>query len=151
MIWIVRTWQIYWDVLTKAARSKSRITIRSASKELNFWDPVVDRCRKRLTRWKANYLSFGGRTTLFIWNYHLEVEFFHYSNRLSFSLPLIGSFISEEILENLKSRICGAFSPFPTVPARSDSRIWTISPSRSSLFPPPFPLSHPNHPPRLSP
>lgn len=25
-----------------------------------FWDPEVVRCRKRLTRWKANYLSFGG-------------------------------------------------------------------------------------------
>lgn len=30
----------------------------------DFWDPVVDRCKKELTRWKANYLSFGGRITL---------------------------------------------------------------------------------------
>lgn len=30
----------------------------------NFWVPVLERCRKRLARWKANYLSFGGRITL---------------------------------------------------------------------------------------
>lgn len=30
----------------------------------HFSDPVVDRCRKRVTRWKADYLSFRGRVTL---------------------------------------------------------------------------------------
>lgn len=26
----------------------------------SFWDPVLDRCRRKLSCWKANYLSFGG-------------------------------------------------------------------------------------------
>lgn len=30
----------------------------------SFWDPVLDRCRKKLSRWKANYPSFWGRITL---------------------------------------------------------------------------------------
>lgn len=29
-----------------------------------FWDPVLDRCKKELASWKANYLSFGDRITL---------------------------------------------------------------------------------------
>lgn len=30
----------------------------------DFWEPLLDRCRKKLTQWKANYLSFGGRIAL---------------------------------------------------------------------------------------
>lgn len=40
------------------------ITFRSLPRNKDYWNPVVDRCRKKLTRWKANYLLFGGRITL---------------------------------------------------------------------------------------
>lgn len=33
-------------------------------REKEFWEPVLDRCKKRLAIWKANYLYFGGRMTL---------------------------------------------------------------------------------------
>lgn len=29
-----------------------------------FWIPVIERCKKNLATWKANYQSFGGRITL---------------------------------------------------------------------------------------
>lgn len=29
-----------------------------------FWLPVIERCKTKVTIWKANYLSFGGRITL---------------------------------------------------------------------------------------
>lgn len=29
-----------------------------------FWEPDLERCRKRLAIWNSNYLSFGGRITL---------------------------------------------------------------------------------------
>lgn len=35
-----------------------------SSRSKAFWDPVLDRCRKRLSRWKAHYFSFGSRITL---------------------------------------------------------------------------------------
>ncbi|CAN1167737.1 Putative ribonuclease H protein At1g65750, partial [Linum perenne] len=34
------------------------------AKSKGIWDPVVDSFRKRLERWKARFLSFGGRVTL---------------------------------------------------------------------------------------
>lgn len=35
-----------------------------SSRNKEFWDPVLDRCSRKLTRWKANYFSVGGRITL---------------------------------------------------------------------------------------
>ena len=34
------------------------------SKALNIWNPVIEKCEKKLTRWKSQYISFGGRVTL---------------------------------------------------------------------------------------
>lgn len=34
------------------------LPLRGSPKNKSFWDPVLDRCRKKLSRWKANYLSF---------------------------------------------------------------------------------------------
>lgn len=39
-------------------------TFGGSSRTKRFWEVVLERCRKRLARWKANYLSFGGRITL---------------------------------------------------------------------------------------
>lgn len=33
-------------------------------RENEFWETVLDRCKKRLAIWKANYLYFGGRMNL---------------------------------------------------------------------------------------
>lgn len=41
----------------------SGITVKG-SRNRGFSEPILDRCRKRLASWKANYLSFGGRITL---------------------------------------------------------------------------------------
>lgn len=35
---------------------------KSKSKEI--WDTVTEKCEKKLSRWKAQYLSLGGRLTL---------------------------------------------------------------------------------------
>ena len=33
-------------------------------RQLNFWDPVVDHIKSRLSSWKSRHLSFGGRLVL---------------------------------------------------------------------------------------
>lgn len=40
------------------------LPLGGASRNKNFWDPVLDRCRERLAWSKASYLSFGGSITL---------------------------------------------------------------------------------------
>lgn len=35
-------------------------------KEARIWDGIIEKAEKRLTRWKSQYLSFGGRLTLII-------------------------------------------------------------------------------------
>lgn len=34
------------------------------SKSRGIWNRVVEKCEKRLTKWKSRYLSLGGRLTL---------------------------------------------------------------------------------------
>jgi len=34
------------------------------SKSVEIWDGVIEKCEKRLTRWKSQYLSLGARLTL---------------------------------------------------------------------------------------
>lgn len=34
------------------------------SNSKHIWDSVLEKCEKKLTRWKAQYLSTGGRLTL---------------------------------------------------------------------------------------
>ena len=36
----------------------------SKSKAWNIWNLVIEKCEKKLTRWKSQYISFGGRVTL---------------------------------------------------------------------------------------
>ena len=36
------------------------------SKALNIWNPVTGKCEKKLTRWKSQYISLGGRVNLII-------------------------------------------------------------------------------------
>lgn len=36
----------------------------SSPKKREFWNTVIDRCKSKLTRWKANYRCFVGRITL---------------------------------------------------------------------------------------
>ena len=34
------------------------------SKALNIWNPVIEKREKKLTRWKSQYISLGGRVTI---------------------------------------------------------------------------------------
>lgn len=48
-----------------------------------FWEPVLERCRKRFALSKANYLSFGGRFTLIKATFLIYQSItFHYSRSL---------------------------------------------------------------------
>lgn len=41
------------------------VPLGSNPRSRDFWLPVIERCKRRLATLKANYLSFGGRITLF--------------------------------------------------------------------------------------
>lgn len=43
---------------------RNRQPLVGSPRTKNFWDPVLERCRKRVAQWKAIYPSFGGRITL---------------------------------------------------------------------------------------
>lgn len=40
------------------------LPLRGSPRNKSFWESGLERCRKKLSRWKANYLSFGRRITL---------------------------------------------------------------------------------------
>lgn len=40
------------------------LPVGSDYRRLNFWDPVVNHIKFRLSSWKSKYLSFGGRLVL---------------------------------------------------------------------------------------
>ncbi|WMV14046.1 hypothetical protein MTR67_007431 [Solanum verrucosum] len=40
------------------------LTLGAKSKDLEIWNGVIERCEKRLAKWKGQYLSLGGRVTL---------------------------------------------------------------------------------------
>lgn len=40
------------------------IPIGGSPKRLSFWEPIINKFKKRLSNWKASLLSIGGRTTL---------------------------------------------------------------------------------------
>lgn len=40
------------------------LTLGAKSKDLEIWNGVMERCEKRLAKWKGQYLSFGGRVIL---------------------------------------------------------------------------------------
>ena len=42
----------------------SGMLLGAKSKALNIWNPVTGKCEKKLTRWKSQYISLGGRVTL---------------------------------------------------------------------------------------
>nr|XP_043638231.1 uncharacterized protein LOC122609238 [Erigeron canadensis] len=42
------------------------IPVGGSSARINMWDPIVVKFHKRLSNWKGNLLSIGGRTTLII-------------------------------------------------------------------------------------
>lgn len=50
-------WQIYWIALQGMAVRLFGFTLWGSPRNKSFWDPVLDRCIKRLASWKANYLS----------------------------------------------------------------------------------------------
>nr|XP_043615758.1 uncharacterized protein LOC122587654 [Erigeron canadensis] len=55
------------------------IPIGASPKRVSTWEPIISKFRKRLTRWKANLMSIGGRSTLVssvlgsIGNYFLSI------------------------------------------------------------------------------
>nr|XP_043615874.1 uncharacterized protein LOC122587774 [Erigeron canadensis] len=40
------------------------IPMGGTSKRISFWEPIITKFKKRLSSWKANPISIGGRTTL---------------------------------------------------------------------------------------
>ena len=40
------------------------IPIGGNTSRVQTWDPIIDKCHKRLSSWKSNLLSIGGRHTL---------------------------------------------------------------------------------------
>lgn len=40
------------------------LPLGAKNKELEVWNGVLERCEKKLSRWKCQYLSLGGRLTL---------------------------------------------------------------------------------------
>lgn len=40
------------------------VPLGGSQRTREFWLPFIERCKKKLANWKANYLSFGGRITL---------------------------------------------------------------------------------------
>jgi len=40
------------------------LPLGAKNKELEVWNVVLERCEKKLARWKSQYLSLGGRVTL---------------------------------------------------------------------------------------
>lgn len=40
------------------------LALGAKNKALEIWDGVIDRCVKRLSKWKTQYLSLGGRVVL---------------------------------------------------------------------------------------
>lgn len=40
------------------------LLLEAKNKELELWNGVLERCEKKLSRWKSQYLSLGGRSTL---------------------------------------------------------------------------------------
>lgn len=43
---------------------KIPIPFGSKNKAMEIWRGVIDNCEKRISKWKAQYLSFGERTIL---------------------------------------------------------------------------------------
>lgn len=41
-----------------------RLPVGSKSKSKGIWDSVIEKCEKKLARWKTKYLSLGGKLTL---------------------------------------------------------------------------------------
>lgn len=39
------------------------LAVRRIFNGKRFWNPVLDKCKSKLSRWKANYLSLRGRIT----------------------------------------------------------------------------------------
>ncbi|WMV17215.1 hypothetical protein MTR67_010600 [Solanum verrucosum] len=46
------------------ANHLSRNAFGAKSKSIEIWDTVIEKCEKKLARWKTQYLSRGGRLTL---------------------------------------------------------------------------------------
>lgn len=42
----------------------SGMPLGAKSKALNIWNPVIEKREKKLTRWKSQYISLGGRVTI---------------------------------------------------------------------------------------
>lgn len=42
------------------------LPLGAKSKSTEIWDRVIEKCEKKLARWKFQYLSLGGRLTLII-------------------------------------------------------------------------------------
>lgn len=40
------------------------LPLRDKSKSIEIWDSVIEKCEKKVARWKTQYLSLGGRLTL---------------------------------------------------------------------------------------
>lgn len=57
------------------------------SRSKSFWDPVVEKFERRLSSWKRNYLSIGGRITLIkaMFDYRVTSFFFGLGRGGSFS------------------------------------------------------------------
>lgn len=59
---------MYLAALTKVWPTKYLgLPFGGSPREKEFWYPVLDRCRQRLARWKANYLSFWEQNNLSIY------------------------------------------------------------------------------------
>jgi hypothetical protein len=41
-----------------------RLPIGGNARRLSFWEPMIERIKARLSGWKSNHLSLGGRLVL---------------------------------------------------------------------------------------